>query len=298
MTTRVLLLLSILVLTARAVCAQAWVAPAGIGSVSIAAQRIANTGHFVDDGQRLDVGQSTDASVYVEAEYAATDRLSLSLGIPYVMSRYTGGTAVPFPLQPVDLCRCWNGGWQDVGVRARYNLLSGSFALTPSIQFGVPSHAYNYRGEAVIGRALKEIQFGLDAGQRLDALSPRLSVQGSYSYSVVERKLDIPNNRSIAGVEVAVALNRRLSARWLSSWQRTHGGLTVQDVVTADLVAQHDRLLRDNYWRTGFGAAYSTPHVDFFASYIAYAQGTDSHAGRVMTGGISWPFEITRARKP
>jgi hypothetical protein len=282
----------------RAVCAQAWVAPAGIGSISVAGQRIANTGHFVDDGQRVDAGQSTDASVYVEAEYAATDRLSLSLGIPYVMARYTGVAPVPFPLLPVDSCRCWNGGWQDVGVRARYNLVSGSFAFTPSLQFGVPSHAYNYRGEAVIGRALKAVQFGLDAGQRLDALSPRLSVQGSYSYSVVERTLDIPNNRSIAGIEIAVAVNRRFSARWLSSWQRTHGGVRPQDVVTDDLFTQHDRLLRDSYWRTGFGASYSLPQVDFFGSYIAYARGTNSHAGRVMTAGISWPFEITRARRP
>jgi len=122
-------------------------------------------------------------------------------------------------------------------------------------------------------------------------------VQGSYTYSLVERTLDIPNNRSIAGFEVAVAVNRRVSARWLSSWQRTHGGLNLQDV-TGDLITQHDRLLRDSYWHTGFGASYSLPQVDVFASYIAYARGTNSHAGRVMTAGISWPFEITRAKKP
>jgi hypothetical protein len=139
----------------------------------------------------------------------------------------------------------------------------------------------------------------VDAGQRLDALSSRLSLQGSYSYALVERTLDVANNRSNAGVEVAVAVTRRLSARWLSSWQRTHGGLRFpQDLSTDDLITQHDRLLRDDYWHTGFGASYSLPQLDFFASYIAYARGTNSHAGRVITAGISWPFEITRANRP
>jgi hypothetical protein len=297
LTPRAFAILAMLLLTARPVLAQAWVAPAGMGSISVAGQRIANTGHFLGDGQRLEVGLSTDASVYVEAEYAVTDRLSLSAGIPYVLAKYTSPEPTPFNFLPVDSCRCWHGGWQDVGARARYNLIGGSFALTPSLEFGVPSHAYNYRGEAVIGRRLREVRFGVDAGQRLDALSRRLSVQARYTYSLVERTLDIPNNRSIAGIEVAMAVNRRVSARWLSSWQRTHGGLNLEDV-TGDLITQHDRFLRDSYWHTGFGASYSLPQLDFFASYIAYARGTNSHAGRVMTAGISWPFEITRAKKP
>ena len=299
MTARALVILPILLLAARPVRAQAWVAPAGMGSISVAGQRIANTGHFIDDGGRLEVGLSTDASLYFEGEYAVTDRLSVSAGLPYVLARYTSPEPTPINFLPVDSCRCWHGGWQDFGVRARYNLIGGGFALTPSVAFGVPSHAYNYRGEAVIGRQLKEVRFGVDAGQRLDALSSRLSLQGSYSYALVERTLDVANNRSNAGVEVAVAVTRRLSARWLSSWQRTHGGLRFpQDLSTDDLITQHDRLLRDDYWHTGFGASYSLPQLDFFASYIAYARGTNSHAGRVITAGISWPFEITRANRP
>jgi hypothetical protein len=32
--------------------------------------------------------------------------------------------------------------------------------------------------------------------------------------------------------------------------------------------------------------------MDVFASYIAYVSGTDSHAGRALTLGVSWPFEL------
>jgi hypothetical protein len=36
------------------------------------------------------------------------------------------------------------------------------------------------------------VQFSIDAGGRLDAISEKLSVQVRYSYAVVERPIDIP----------------------------------------------------------------------------------------------------------
>ncbi|OFW20006.1 MAG: hypothetical protein A3H97_22595 [Acidobacteria bacterium RIFCSPLOWO2_02_FULL_65_29] len=47
---------------------------------------------------------------------------------------------------------------------------------------------------------------------------------------------------------------------------------------------------------TAGGAAYSWPRFDVFGSYVAFVAGTEAHAGRVFTVGISWPFE--RARTP
>ncbi|HYR84162.1 MAG TPA: hypothetical protein VE422_08800, partial [Terriglobia bacterium] len=45
---------------------------------------------------------------------------------------------------------------------------------------------YEFRGEAVVGRNLKELQFAVDVGRRLDAISENLSVQGRYSYATCE----------------------------------------------------------------------------------------------------------------
>jgi hypothetical protein len=94
--------------------------------------------------------------------------------------------------------------------------------------------------------------------------------------------IDIPNNRSNATVEGSYLLTRKLVVRGFSSWQRTHGGLRFGSGPQADLVFpgevntperlfQHDRLLRDNHWRVGGGAAYSFSHMDVFASYSAFA---------------------------
>src|SRR5207253_1127878 len=103
------------------------------------------------------------------------------------------------------------------------------------------------------------------------------------------------NNRSTAGMEAGFQVSRRLSTRVLSSWQWTHGGLRMPDevVVNQDRILQHDRLLRDNYWHLGAGASYSFSHVDVFGSYTGFARGTNSHAGRTFSAGVSMPFEIT-----
>ena len=160
-----------------------------------------------------------------------------------------------------------------------------------------------------MGRNLKEVRIEIGAGQRLDRVLRNLSVQGRYSYAFVERAIDIPNNRSNATVEGAFLLTRKLSTRGLVSWQRTHGGLrfgsptsaTLRfpgEVNTPERLAQHDRLMRDNYWHVGAGVSYSFSRMDVFASYIAFVGGTDTHAGGALTAGISWPFELGSAHAP
>lgn len=257
-------------------------------------QRIDNTGHLLDDGSLLPDGKSTNASIYVEAEYAITDRFSFSIGLPYVFAKYKGPGETPFNFLPVDKCFCWHSGWQDVGFTARYNVINGAFALTPSFSAGVPSHDYVYRGEAVVGRRLAEVQLGIDAGRRLDMISRKLSLQAHYSYSIVERVLEVPNNRSNVRIETNFLMTRMLSTRVFASSQRTHGGLRMpfDVIVSEDRIIQHDRLLRDNYWHLGGGASYSFAPFDVFGTYVQFVRGTNSHAGRTFTFGLSVPFEV------
>ena len=317
--------LTLVLVTTSATCvwAQAWVPPAGFGSVTVAVQTINNTGHTDTDGVFLRIGRSVHTRIDIEADYAITDRLSLSVGLPLLFAKYVDpvpygppGVAVsdvpagtiPFP--PWDECRCWQSGWQDFGFTARYNVINGAFALTPSVSVGVPSNAYEYRGEAVVGQHLKELRIAVDAGQRLDAISPRLSVQGRYSYAFVERVLaDVGNNRSNASVEGGFLITRRLAARGLFLWQHVHGGLRFGgsessalpfpgDVNTPERMFEHDRLLRDNNWRLGAGITYSMRQMDVFASYVEFVRGTDSHAGRAFTVGVSRPFELGRRQAP
>ena len=149
-----------------------------------------------------------------------------------------------------------------------------------------------------MGQRLKELRISVDAGQRLDAISPRLYVQGRYSYAFVERVLDdVPNNRSNATVEGGFLITRRLAARGLFLWQRVHGGLRFGgsdssalpfpgDVNTPERMFEHDRLLRDNNWRLGAGITYSMRQMDVFASYVEFVHGepTRMPVGRSRSG--------------
>lgn len=300
-------LLLITLVVATTASAQAWVAPAGEGSVTIAGQAIENTGHVLTDGSVLPFGKSRTAALYLEAEYALTARVSIAAGIPFVFARYLGprppaGVPEPPMVREVDRCYCWQKGWQDFNVTARFNLLNGSTALTTSISVGVPSHGYNYIGEAVVGRNLKEVRLAVDAGQRLDAISPRLAVQGRYSYAIVERVLDVPNNRSNLSGEMIVGLADWLSVQGTIARQVTHGGLRAGssgpgpdgvpwgEITTPELFREHDRLIRDNHWRVGAGASVALPAGQLFFSYVEFVAGTDTHAGRAFTTGFSVPF--------
>ncbi len=201
--TRAVLVQSLLValcLTTASVSAhaQAWVPPARIGLVSVVYQSITNTNHRLTDGSLFDGYDSVSRGVLFNLDYAFTDRFSMSVGVPYLGSKYTGPEPSFFGLA-IDDCLCWNHGWQDFGFTARYNLRNDSFALTPSVSMGVPTHNYDYFGEAVLGRNLNEVRIQVDAGHRLDAISDRLSVSGRYSYAIVEEVLDLPNNRSNFG---------------------------------------------------------------------------------------------------
>src|SRR5260370_41253292 len=73
----------------HAASAQAWVPPAGVGSVSTQFQWISNTGHFLTNGFLRSASGSENASIYMETEYAFTNRFSTSFGVAYVFSRYS-----------------------------------------------------------------------------------------------------------------------------------------------------------------------------------------------------------------
>ena len=280
--------------------AQAWVAPSHSGTLSLDFQWIDNTGHRVNDGN-LDLkypGKSDTSAIYIDIDYAFTDRFSAEIGLPYVFAKYIGPGPTPGPFLPVDNCFCWHSGLQDFGMIVRYNLIGeigGSFQLTPSVSVGTPSRNYAFQGEAVVGANLDEVAAAIDVGTRLDAISPRLAIEARYSYAFVEQVLDISHNRSNIRTEVAFRLTRTTALRGLASWQITHGGLRIPEDIMRNpelFVPQHDRLLRDDYFRAGMGISYELPHLEMYATYIAYVSGTNTHAGRAFSTGVSWPFNL------
>jgi hypothetical protein len=177
-----------------------------------------------------------------------------------------------------------------VSASARYNIVNAAFGLTSSVSFGVPSHDYDSIGEAALGRNLKELRLAIDAGRRLDGIWNRLSVSGRYSFAFVEQIDDIGSNRSNISLDVGVLASRKMSTNMTFSWQRTHGGLKSTEFNDENFLL-FDLVLKDNNFQIGGGVAYSLPRVDLFLSYMHFASGTDTHAGRALTAGVSVPFE-------
>ena len=143
----------------------------------------------------------------------------------------------------------------------------------------------------MLGRNLNEVRIQLDVGRRLDAVSDRLSVSGRYSFAMVEEVIDLPNNRSNVAVDADFLATRKLVVRGGVSWQRSHGGLRSNEIATEEQYSQYDRIIKDNNLHINGGVSYSLPKVDVFASYVHYADGTDTHVGHAITAGLSIPFE-------
>jgi hypothetical protein len=288
------------------VFAQAWVPPAGFGRVSFTYQKIAHTGHIHANGtsSTVDGGHTVNHNLYLEGEYGITDRIAVSLGLPFVASRYTDPKSPPpnLPFYPWDQCRCWKAGFQDFNFTTRYNTVGyphSALAVTPFVSIGVPSHDYQFRGEAVVGRNLKEFRFGTDATLRIDPISENLYLQGEYSYAVVERVLDIRNDRSNARIGADYLLDRKkmtLSALVTGQW--THGGLLPAEMTNSpERLDQFDRLLPDNNWRVVIGAGYSFQRMDVRADLTEVMGGSTTHLLRAVTFGVSFPIQFRRLRE-
>ena len=280
--------------------AQAFTPPRGIGSLTLAWQLVDNTGHRMTDGYLLKGGQSVTSSALFELEYALTDRLAASLGIPYVFAKYTSDDPSLSGL-PNDECRCWQSAFQDFAFGVRYRLGTNTWALTPSFRYGIPSHDYAYVGEAVVGRNLQEAQLGAIAGVRLGFL-PAATLQAAYTYSFVESPLDdVSLNRSNGFIDLGYLVRRKLYLRAAGLWQQTHGGLRAGSLTgepfgfpgelnTPERYAQRDRVQRTDYWQLGAGLSYSMRSVDVFLSYSNYVWGRDAHDGQILGAGVTWYF--------
>jgi len=289
----------------RPLAAQAFTPPQGLGAVTLSWQYVDNTGHRLSDGFFVERGQSVTTSADLELEYGVTDRLAATVAVPYVFARYTGAMPPPSNL-PLDACACWHSSFQDFALAARYRLGRATWAVTPLVRVVLPSHGYGYRGEAVVGRRLREAQVGVSAGLRLAGPLSKASIHSTYVYSLVEKPLEeIGLDHSNAFFEAGYAVTRRLYVRADATWQRTHGGVRAGSTTgqpfplpgelnTLERIAQRDRILRTNYWHTGGGLSYSAGPVDVFASVSKYVSGTDTHNGRAFTLGATYYFDLAK----
>jgi hypothetical protein len=249
---------------------------------------------------RFDCCGTTNVAIGVDVDYGLSDRWSLSVSLPYVFAKYRGGPPpeqvafLPYPA--VDSCHCLHSSFQDVVLGSHYNLLKvrRSFSLMTSMSVGIPTHNYDYAGEAVVGFGLTELGLAADAGEQLDFIVPGLSVDGHYGYTVVERVLGISHNRSNALFKASYTLPNRLGGHMILSGQRTHGGLRFPFDVEPfpERYTEFHRLLRDNYFQAGAGVSYAWRDWDVSLSFVKTVSGDNTHNVHVYTVTAGRPFRI------
>jgi hypothetical protein len=291
-----------LALAAPAARAQAWLPAKGEGSVSILFQDTLVKDHYFITTP-YDRGHIQAKSLVVDVTYGLTDKIALTIGIPWVAAKYNG--PFPHPLadfsgpNPID-----NGTYhstlQDFRFDVRYNLMKKGMVLTPFVGSVVPSHDYTYFAHSAAGRRLHELQLGVSGAKLLDSLVPGLFIQGRYSYGLTEKVLDISHNRSSMELELGYFVTPKFRLLSLGSGQLTHGGIDIPFGVTLPpvLFAHHDQVDRLNFLNLGGGAAYSlSENVDVFGSLIHTVAARNGHAiDRGLSVGVSWSFSTARSK--
>jgi hypothetical protein len=308
----------------------AWLPVKGETAVSTTFQQFELNGHFEDNGDKTEGSVPSRSSVaVVEVEHGLTDKLALTGRLFYVASKYTGFNEPPVVDLP-ELCtitpRCvdfvsldtgsYYSTFQDVELLLRYSLLEKGLAVTPALGATIPTHDYRTVGEAGAGQNLFALHTGVSVGRLFDPWTTRAYFQVRYAYSFVQQVYDIPLNRSNAEFEVGYRVAPLVWIRGLARWQRTHGGLTWDevyggvygpdgevrpDVTTKDalLLLDHDRLLASRYWHVGGGATVAlTDSLDLDSALLTFVSGADTHYGIGFSVGLTWRFVPDAPSRP
>jgi hypothetical protein len=279
--------------SAREANAQAWVPAKGEGAVSVLYQNRFVEDHFLAGGARIDRGEIQSNNLLFDVTYGLTDRLTVTMVLPFVRTQYRGGFRHPSDVdngQP-------HSGFQNVSLGARYNILdSAAITITPFIGTNMPTHNYEYFAHAAFGTRVRELEVGLYAGRMIGGKLPNTFVQARYAYSFAEEIVNIHHDRSTLDVEVGQFVTPSLRVFLMGSGQTTHGGIDTPDAgwraMPVELGEHHDRVARLQMLDVGGGVQFSVNRsVDVFASFVKTLAGRNAHAlSRGLTVGASWSF--------
>jgi hypothetical protein len=234
---------------------------AGSGSVMVAFQTI-DVSKFDTGAQEVDIGTVSTQDLYVEMEYALSDRWTVKAGLPYIRKKYDGparhdplALVPPRPEVPFIDDGRYNGGLQDFLVGATYHWLQDPLIVEPFVDVFIPSHSYPHFGQAAIGQNRWKTELGVD----LVKLMPfsnwyyRLGV----GYTFVQKTLGVNVNHYRLLGEVGYYFRPELSANIFLQYKKGQGNSGLDfppDARTDERWYQHDRTLRHSYLNGGIGA--------------------------------------------
>jgi len=273
--------------------AQAWLPPAGEASFTFAYQYMYAGFHTTATGDELDRGKMRWNNLLSDLDFGVTDRLTIRLGIPYVVSKYTGN--YPHPTSADN--GSWNSTFADLRLEALFMAKTKGLVLTPFAAIGTPSHQYEYFAHAAPGRALTEVTLGVGAGLLLDPVLPDGYAQTRLSYSIPEKVLGISHNRLNVELEVGYLVTAAFVIDAFASWQKSQGGWTTADFPppSSPLFQYHDQLAQANFFDLGLGASYTVlPNVDVFVNGFTTIRSENTVLSSAITVGVKLGFSPAR----
>lgn len=285
--------------------AQAWLLPKGEATLGLG-WSYDFAGHHLDYLGHIDSpGDMLFHIVTSNVGYGITDRLAVSLNLPFVISKYRG--PAPHPARtgaPEYDTGAWNGTSQDFRADVRFRATTGALAVTPMLAVVIPSRAYEYLAHSAPGLRLTEAQLGVSVGRILDPVLPRAFAQARYVFAMPEKVIGISHNRSEASLDLGYFITDALTVRGFGAYAKTYGGWrALIDIPprSSPNWQYHDQLRRTQTFRVGGGLSYAlTGSVDVGVNAFStlWARSDVNMAGLSMgiTYGFS-PSQIIKRKK-
>jgi len=287
-----LIFVSLAVASPPSLSAQPSVPAHGEGSVAVAYQNYYTLGHFDLRGNQNTNGATHSKSLAAELDLGLTDKVALTVGLPFISSKYTGPPSYfvagietfPGPLDD----GTYHGAFQDVRVEVRRLFVAGPVSVAPFAGMSIPSHGYETQGEAVPGRHRPEFVVGASAGGALDPFLPAAYVEIRTAFGAMPELDGFQGSRNVTDVDGGYAITSWLTVRALLGWQfRIKGPLAPE---LARVWMNHDRFIMGDSFNAGGGTTISlTRSIDIYGVWISTVSGKNgAHASRSLTVGASW----------
>ena len=272
--------------------AQAWLPTRGRLDVGLSYTNVLYQYHYLPNGEIFDAGSTRTETYAFKFSYGLTDRLSLSGGLPYVVSWYEGGR--PHPGDVDDGHK--NEDFSDWRVGLHYQVSEGPVAFAPYVQYGSPATDYATLGHSATGRGLDELWLGFYAGMDVSRWIPHSYMQMRYNFAIVEEVVGIDNNRSNMDLELGFRLTPALTLRAVALFQDSYGGIDVPVPVSDPLFPYHDQLASEDFLMLGAGGSWGiTESVTFYLLYLESIRGRNGHkVDQSISAGWTMTFDPHR----
>jgi hypothetical protein len=273
--------------------AQAWVGERHSAFASLDYAFITSSDLIEEDGVRVEDENIDTHMMMLRVGYAPLDRLGLELSAAYLAMKY-GGDGELFPQHGEYDDGDYHGTFQDMALRARYQLLEELFALSPHIGVSIPVSDYEVFGWANAGRHLKAVLIGASAGQ---FFFKRLFVHASYEFAIPEKFDDMPGFdqysqlMSDLGLAVGYFVIDRLELHGVVDFHWQHGGVDYFDLTDRDspLFLNHDPVLNEDFIQAGGGLSWNVmDQLKLALDARMFVNGRNTLDRRTLTIGMSY----------